>query len=154
MTAKHNKKRVGKVRVAIMGILMTFSGLLGVGVGTAIEQPPPRDQAATILVVNNYHGASDKEDVTAELAGILRRAMKRIITVDVAVAEIAAIVPLDKVGPAVKEKVRGVVIGVIGMANDEGIKEGVQGIADAMSESSKPLPTPLPTPSSYVKPAR
>lgn len=152
MTTKHDKKRVGKVGVAIMGMLVAFSGLLGVGAGTAIKQPPHVNRPETILVVNSYHRGSDMEDATPEIERILHRAKNHEIGADLAMAELGDVLPLERLSQAANGKIRSAIEKLITLANDESVVDALEGIADAIKEKSKPLPTPLPTPSFYIKP--
>lgn len=153
MTTKHERKRVGKVGIAVMGILMTFSGLLGVGAGTAIKQPPHVDRPETILVVNSYHHSSDMKDATPEIKRILHRAQKHEISADLAMAEIFDVLPLERLGQAAREKIRSAIEKVITFASAPAFEEFFEALADAIKETSQPLPTPLPTPSYQVRPS-
>jgi hypothetical protein len=149
---KHNSKWEPKRLLAVGAMVMALSGFFGSTLGTRFSGNPPR-VPTQIVVINNYPNSAERRDATAELIPILKRLANKQITLDVAIAEIGRVLPIRQLGGEFIEKIKPILIRIIGTSSDKKINEGVDAIAKAFEESSKALPTPLPESPIYVRPS-
>ena len=138
--SKPEPKRLGTLATMIfIGLSGLFGGFIA---GERYPPPQPLPSRPTMTFVDSRRETRNLAD---SLRHTLKMAADRDITEDEAVDQIADSLGVRPSNTSMAEQIRRIVRGVIGLATNDSVQEGLDAVIKLLEQMSKPSPSPKPT---------